>query len=177
MSDNIKTIEINPFHLKVIDQKREGSMLLNYHNDILSFTRTIFYLLLRLLKLNLTEYRKFNFEERNNLLNIYFRLQGNKQIWLVDITKQQETFRVLNGKGVQCVIYQVLSVRKKPKEPKEKKEKTLKISKTRSVKDYKKYPHSSSEMKYLDEHPLTVSLIFVVISFLLYFIFRLIGNS
>ena len=176
MTDEITTTTINPHFFSVVKFKgrkndlkdrREGSMMLEYKNrDIYIMGNTIFYQLLRLIKLPIAEYRKFQNDDKNRLLNVYFRTLSSSLKWDLDISKRQNTFRHSRGESFQCAIYSVFSIRKTPIEKKQKE------AKHKAIKIYK-----NEQERIIDENPLYVSIGLVVMAFCLYFFFVFIGGN
>ena len=168
MTEQITTEKINPFYLSVmsfkkegIKDKQEGSVMLEYHKqNIYVLQNTIFYQLLRLIKLPIGEYRKFANHDKGRLLNVYFRTLSSSLIWEVDISKQQDTFRTIGKLGVECSIFQVFSIRK-----------------VKEIKSKGKKSTDKSRGNYQDENALLYSLLLVVMAFSLYFFFQILGGS
>ena len=91
-----ESIIINPYHFKVmgfsnetIRQKQEEDLTLEYQEqDLFILNRTLFYQLLRLIKLPIGEYRKFSNDDKSRLLNVYFKMLNTSLVWEVQIEKR-----------------------------------------------------------------------------------------
>ena len=175
MSEEITTQTINPFYLSVVKfkdrgfgDKREGTIMLEYKNrDIYVLQNTIFYQLLRLLKLPIAEYRKFANHDKSRLLNVYFRTLSSSLIWDIDISKRQETYRYKKTGSFPCSIYSVFSIRKA----------IIEKEKEKQIKKKAQPFYNSKQDQFAKENPVVASMILVVIAFLLYFLMIGIGGS
>lgn len=174
MIEEIRTI--NPYFFKVfgfsndtIKQKQEEGITLEYkEKDLFILDKTLFYSLLRLTNLPIGEYRKFSNDDKNRLLNVYFKMLSTSLEWELTIEKQNRTFRTKHGLGLECAIYSVFSMRKVP--PK----KVVK-AKIKNVKTQQYY--NSKQEEFLKEKPLEASILIVVIAVVIYWFLKTLGGN